>query len=350
MGFWQFEICDFGFSINGQLTKEIDDLKEEMHALKQSLSTASSAKTAAENRAEEVQNRADEVEKELESVKKGEQELISALAQAQAECIEMRTKASVLEEMATLRKNNFEAATTVHVPPPQSDSTTATDMQNPESNQQDEESKVEEIRTRIFAILGKLKGQVDKDGKPLLGVKEADQSIWGWLGTNTNGNEEAKTSPPPEHEGTNVDDLLLHLENWASDQGESWSAELNAQSRKTATDAMRKLKECEKELEELRLESSRFKQQDAERSSATVNAAAKRATEAEEKLNALKKKLETLEQRNKELTWQISMYADTGTQESGSSNSAAPVVGVFKQLMLQCTAPRRQQQQQQQQN
>jgi predicted nuclease with TOPRIM domain len=143
----------------------------------------------------------------------------------------------------------------------------------------------------------------------------------------------------------------LHLENWASDQGESWSAELNAQSRKAATDAMRKLKECEKELEELRLESSRFKQQDAERSSATVNAAAKRATEAEEKLNALKKKLETLEQRNKELTWQISMYADTGmiAQESGSSNNAAPVVGVFKQLMLQCTAPRRQQQQQQQQ-
>jgi hypothetical protein len=334
-----------------KLTREIDDLKEEMRALKQSLSTASSAKTAAENRAEEVQNRADEVEKELESVKKGEQELISALAQAQAECIEMRTKASVLEEMATLRKNNFEAATTVHVPPPQSDSTTATDMQNQESNQQDEESKVEEIRTRIFAILGKLKGQVDKDGKPLLSVKEADQSIWGWLGTNTNENEEEKSSPPPEHEGTNVNDLLLHLENWASDQGESWSAELNAQSRKAATDAMRKLKECEKELEELRLESSRFKQQDAERSSATVNAAAKRATEAEEKLNALKKKLETLEQRNKELTWQISMYADTGmiAQESGSSNNAAPVVGVFKQLMLQCTAPRRQQQQQQQQ-
>jgi chromosome segregation ATPase len=329
-----------------KLTKEIDDLKEEMRALKQSLSTASSAKTAAENRAEEVQNRADEVEKELESVKKGEQELISALAQAQAECIEMRTKASVLEEMATLRKNNFEAATTVHVPSstPVPDPTTATDMKNPESNQQDEESKVEEIRTRIFAILGKLKGQVDKDGKPLLGVKEADQSIWGWLGSNTNGDEEAKTSPPPEHEGTNVDDLLLHLENWASDQGESWSAELNAQSRKAATDAMRKLKECEKELEELRLESSRFKQQDAERSSATVNAAAKRATEAEEKLNALKKKLETLEQRNKELTWQISMYADTGmiAQEGGSSNNAAPV-GMFKQLMLQCTAPRRQQ-------
>lgn len=333
-----------------KLTKEIDDLKEEMRALKQSLSTASSAKTAAENRAEEVQNRADEVEKELESVKKGEQELISALAQAQAECIEMRTKASVLEEMATLRKNNFEAATTVHVPPstPVPDSTTATDMQNPESNQHDEESKVEEIRTRIFAILGKLKGQIDKDGKPLLSVKEADQSIWGWLGTNTNENEEEKSPPPPEHEGTNVDELLLHLENWASDQGESWSAELNAQSRKAATDAMRKLKECEKELEELRLESSRFKKQDAERSSATVNAAAKRATEAEEKLNALKKKFETLEQRNKELTWQISMYADTGMipQESGSSNNAAPVVGVFKQLMLQCTAPRRQQQQQ----
>ena len=328
-----------------KLTKEIDDLKEEMRALKQSLSTASSAKTAAENRAEEVQNRADEVEKELESVKKGEQELISALAQAQAECIEMRTKASVLEEMATLRKNNFEAATTMHVPSstPVPDWTTGTDMKNPENNQQNEESKVEEIRTRIFAILGKLKGQVNKDGKPLLGVKEADQSIWGWLGSNTNGDEEAKTLPPPEHEGTNVDDLLLHLENWASDQGESWSAELNAQSRKAATDAMRKLKECEKELEELRLESSRFKQQDAERSSATVNAAVKRATEAEEKLNALKKKLETLEQRNKELTWQISMYADTGMiAQEGGSNNAAPV-GVFKQLMLQCTAPRRQQ-------
>ena len=109
---------------------------------------------------------------------------------------------------------------------------------------------------------------------------------------------------------------------------------------------MRKLKESEKELEELRLESSRFKQQDAERSSATVNAAAKRATEAEEKLNTLKKKLETLEQRNKELTWQISMYADNGNAMNtsdpkfGSSNNTTPAVGILKQLMLQCTAPR----------
>ena len=343
-----------------KLTKEIDSFKDEILAMKQSLSQVASAKSAAEDRAEGAQNHADEIEKELEKVKKGEQELISALAQAQAECIEARTKASVLEEMAALRKNNFEAATTARVPhsssPP--NLTTVTEPQNSETNRQvdannDSKAETEAIRARIFTILGKLKGQVDSNGKPLLSVKEADQSIWGWLGTNTNENE-TKTSPPPEDEGSSsVDDLLVHLESWANDQGESWSAELNAQSRKAATDAMRKLKECEKELEELRLESSRFKQQDAERSSATVNAAAKRATEAEEKLNALKKKLETLEQRNKELTWQISMYADNGNAMNtsdpkfGSSNNTTPAVGILKQLMLQCTAPRREQQQQQ---
>jgi chromosome segregation ATPase len=342
-----------------KLTKEIDSFKDEILAMKQSLSQVASAKSAAEDRAEGAQNHADEIEKELEKVKKGEQELISALAQAQAECIEARTKASVLEEMAALRKNNFEAATTARVPhsssPP--NLTTVTEPQNSETNRQvdannDSKAETEAIRARIFTILGKLKGQVDSNGKPLLSVKEADQSIWGWLGTNTNENE-TKTSPPPEDEGSSsVDDLLAHLESWANDQGESWSAELNAQSRKAATDAMRKLKECEKELEELRLESSRFKQQDAERSSATVNAAAKRATEAEEKLNALKKKLETLEQRNKELTWQISMYADNGNAMNtsdpkfGSSNNTTPAVGILKQLMLQCTAPRREQQQQ----
>ena len=342
-----------------KLTKEIDSFKDEILAMKQSLSQVASAKSAAEDRAEGAQNHADEIEKELEKVKKGEQELISALAQAQAECIEARTKASVLEEMAALRKNNFEAATTARVPhsssPP--NLTTVTEPQNPETNRQvdannDSKAETEAIRARIFTILGKLKGQVDSNGKPLLSVKEADQSIWGWLGTNTNENE-TKTSPPPEDEGSSsVDDLLVHLESWANDQGESWSAELNAQSRKAATDAMRKLKESEKELEELRLESSRFKQQDAERSSATVNAAAKRATEAEEKLNALKKKLETLEQRNKELTWQISMYADNGNAMNtsdpkfGSSNNTTPAVGILKQLMLQCTAPRREQQQQ----
>ena len=342
-----------------KLTKEIDSFKGEILSLKQSLSQVASAKSAAEDRAEGAQNHADESEKELEKVKKGEQELISALAQAQAECIEARTKASVLEEMAALRKNNFEAATTARVPhsssPP--NLTTVTEPQNSETNRQvdannDSKAETEAIRARIFTILGKLKGQVDSNGKPLLSVKEADQSIWGWLGTNTNENE-TKTSPPPEDEGSSsVDDLLVHLESWANDQGESWSAELNAQSRKAATDAMRKLKECEKELEELRLESSRFKQQDAERSSATVNAAAKRATEAEEKLNALKKKLETLEQRNKELTWQISMYADNGNAMNtsdpkfGSSNNTTPAVGILKQLMLQCTAPRREQQQQ----
>ena len=342
-----------------KLTKEIDSFKDEILAMKQSLSQVASAKSAAENRAEGAQNHADEIEKELEKVKKGEQELISALAQAQAECIEARTKASVLEEMAALRKNNFEAATTARVPhsssPP--NLTTVTEPQNSETNRQvdannDSKAETEAIRARIFTILGKLKGQVDSNGKPLLSVKEADQSIWGWLGTNTNENE-TKTSPPPEDEGSSsVDDLLVHLESWANDQGESWSAELNAQSRKAATDAMRKLKESEKELEELRLESSRFKQQDAERSSATVNAAAKRATEAEEKLNALKKKLETLEQRNKELTWQISMYADNGNAMNtsdpkfGSSNNTTPAVGILKQLMLQCTAPRREQQQQ----
>lgn len=342
-----------------KLTKEIDSFKDEILAMKQSLSQVASAKSAAEDRAEGAQNHADEIEKELEKVKKGEQELISALAQAQAECIEARTKASVLEEMAALRKNNFEAATTARVPhsssPP--NLTTVTEPQNSETNRQvdannDSKAETEAIRARIFTILGKLKGQVDSNGKPLLSVKEADQSIWGWLGTNTNENE-TKTSPPPEDEGSSsVDDLLVHLESWANDQGESWSAELNAQSRKAATDAMRKLKECEKELEELRLESSRFKQQDAERSSATVNAAAKRATEAEEKLNALKKKLETLEQRNKELTWQISMYADNGNAMNtsdpkfGSSNNTTPAVGILKQLMLQCTAPRREQQQQ----
>ena len=336
-----------------KLTKEIDSFKDEILAMKQSLSQVASAKSAAEDRAEGAQNHADEIEKELEKVKKGEQELISALAQAQAECIEARTKASVLEEMAALRKNNFEAATTARVPhsssPP--NLTTVTEPQNSETNRQvdannDSKAETEAIRARIFTILGKLKGQVDSNGKPLLSVKEADQSIWGWLGTNTNENE-TKTSPPPEDEGSSsVDDLLVHLESWANDQGESWSAELNAQSRKAATDAMRKLKECEKELEELRLESSRFKQQDAERSSATVNAAAKRATEAEEKLNALKKKLETLEQRNKELTWQISMYADNGNAMNtsdpkfGSSNNTTPAVGILKQLMLQCTAPR----------
>lgn len=342
-----------------KLTKEIDSFKDEILAMKQSLSQVASAKSAAEDRAEGAQNHADEIEKELEKVKKGEQELISALAQAQAECIEARTKASVLEEMAALRKNNFEAATTARVPhsssPP--NLTTVTEPQNSETNRQvdannDSKAETEAIRARIFTILGKLKGQVDSNGKPLLSVKEADQSIWGWLGTNTNENE-TKTSPPPEDEGSSsVDDLLVHLESWANDQGESWSAELNAQSRKAATDAMRKLKECEKELEELRLESSRFKQQDAERSSATVNAAAKRATEAEEKLNTLKKKLETLEQRNKELTWQISMYADNGNAMNtsdpkfGSSNNTTPAVGILKQLMLQCTAPRREQQQQ----
>ena len=342
-----------------KLTKEIDSFKDEILAMKQSLSQVASAKSAAEDRAEGAQNHADEIEKELEKVKKGEQELISALAQAQAECIEARTKASVLEEMAALRKNNFEAATTARVPPSSSppNLTTVTKPQNSETNRQvdannDSKAETEAIRARIFTILGKLKGQVDSNGKPLLSVKEADQSIWGWLGTNTNENE-TKTSPPPEDEGSSsVDDLLAHLESWANDQGESWSAELNAQSRKAATDAMRKLKESEKELEELRLESSRFKQQDAERSSATVNAAAKRATEAEEKLNALKKKLETLEQRNKELTWQISMYADNGNAMNtsdpkfGSPNNTTPAVGILKQLMLQCTAPRREQQQQ----
>ena len=341
-----------------KLTKEIDSFKDEILAMKQSLSQVASAKSAAEDRAEGAQNHADEIEKELEKVKKGEQELISALAQAQAECIEARTKASVLEEMAALRKNNFEAATTARVSPSSSPNlTTVIEPQNSETNRQvdannDSKAETEAIRARIFTILGKLKGQVDSNGKPLLSVKEADQSIWGWLGTNTNENE-TKTSPPPEDEGSSsVDDLLVHLESWANDQGESWSAELNAQSRKAATDAMRKLKECEKELEELRLESSRFKQQDAERSSATVNAAAKRATEAEEKLNALKKKLETLEQRNKELTWQISMYADNGNAMNtsdpkfGSSNNTTPAVGILKQLMLQCTAPRREQQQQ----
>ena len=343
-----------------KLTKEIDSFKDEILAMKQSLSQVASAKSAAEDRAEGAQNHADEIEKELEKVKKGEQELISALAQAQAECIEARTKASVLEEMAALRKNNFEAATTARVPPSSSppNLTTVTEPQNSETNRQvdannDSKAETEAIRARIFTILGKLKGQVDSNGKPLLSVKEADQSIWGWLGTNTNENE-TKTSPPPEDEGSSsVDDLLVHLESWANDQGESWSAELNAQSRKAATDAMRKLKESEKELEELRLESSRFKQQDAERSSATVNAAAKRATEAEEKLNTLKKKLETLEHRNKELTWQISMYADNGNAMNtsdpkfGSSNNTTPAVGILKQLMLQCTAPRREQQQQQ---
>ena len=342
-----------------KLTKEIDSFKGEILSLKQSLSQVASAKSAAEDRAEGAQNHADESEKELEKVKKGEQELISALAQAQAECIEARTKASVLEEMAALRKNNFEAATTARVPPSSSlpNLTTVTKPQNSETNRQvdannDSKAETEAIRARIFTILGKLKGQVDSNGKPLLSVKEADQSIWGWLGTNTN-ESETKTSPPPEDEGSSsVDDLLAHLESWANDQGESWSAELNAQSRKAATDAMRKLKESEKELEELRLESSRFKQQDVERSSATVNAAAKRATEAEEKLNALKKKLETLEQRNKELTWQISMYADNGNAMNtsdpkfGSSNNTTPAVGILKQLMLQCTAPRREQQQQ----
>ena len=342
-----------------KLTKEIDSFKDEILAMKQSLSQVASAKSAAEDRAEGAQNHADEIEKELEKVKKGEQELISALAQAQAECIEARTKASVLEEMAALRKNNFEATTTARVPPSSSppNLTTVTKPQNSETNRQvdannDSKAETEAIRARIFTILGKLKGQVDSNGKPLLSVKEADQSIWGWLGTNTN-ESETKTSPPPEDEGSSsVDDLLAHLESWANDQGESWSAELNAQSRKAATDAMRKLKECEKELEELRLESSRFKQQGAERSSATVNAAAKRATEAEEKLNALKKKLETLEQRNKELTWQISMYADNGNAMNtsdpkfGSSNNTTPAVGILKQLMLQCTAPRREQQQQ----
>ena len=342
-----------------KLTKEIDSFKDEILAMKQSLSQVASAKSAAENRAEGAQNHADEIEKELEKVKKGEQELISALAQAQAECIEARTKASVLEEMAALRKNNFEAATTARVPPSSlsPNLTTVTEPQNSETNRQvdannDSKAETEAIRARIFTILGKLKGQVDSNGKPLLSVKEADQSIWGWLGTNTNENE-TKTSPPPEDEGSSsVDDLLVHLESWANDQGESWSAELNAQSRKAATDAMRKLKESEKELEELRLESSRFKQQDAERSSATVNAAAKRATEAEEKLNTLKKKLETLEQRNKELTWQISMCADNGNAMNtsdpkfGSSNNTTPAVGILKQLMLQCTAPRREQQQQ----
>jgi predicted nucleic acid-binding Zn-ribbon protein len=342
-----------------KLTKEIDSFKDEILAMKQSLSQVASAKSAAEDRAEGAQNHADEIEKELEKVKKGEQELISALAQAQAECIEARTKASVLEEMAALRKNNFEAATTARVPPSSSppNLTKVTEPQNSETNRQvdannDSKAEIEAIRARIFTILGKLKGQVDSNGKPLLSVKEADQSIWGWLGTNTN-ETETKTSPPPEDEGSSsVDDLLVHLESWANDQGESWSAELNAQSRKAATDAMRKLKESEKELEELRLETSRFKQQDAERSSATVNAAAKRATEAEEKLNALKKKLETLEQRNKELTWQISMYADNGNAMNtsdpkfGSSNNTTPAVGILKQLMLQCTAPRREQQQQ----
>ena len=45
---------------------------------------------------------------ELEKVKKGEQELISALAQAQAECIEARTKASVLERPRSVSRRSLQ--------------------------------------------------------------------------------------------------------------------------------------------------------------------------------------------------------------------------------------------------
>ena len=90
----------------------------------------------------------------------------------------------------------------------------------------------------MLTILGKLKGQVDKNGNPVLSVKEADQSIWGWLGNNNdstgNRNDRLRQPPPPEgnESSSSVDDLLNHLENWANDQGESWSAELNAKKKK----------------------------------------------------------------------------------------------------------------------
>lgn len=206
----------------------------------------------------------------------------------------------------------------------------------------------------MLTILGKLKGQVDKNGNPVLSVKEADQSIWGWLGNNNdstgNRNDRLRQPPPPEgnESSSSVDDLLNHLENWANDQGESWSAELNAQSRKSATNAMNKLRDCEKELEELRAESFRYKQEGVERSSVTVNAAAKRAQEAEQNLDELKLKLSTLEKRNKELTWQVSLLVDpdAANQSATVASSTTPVVGVLQQIIKGCTAPRRQQQQQ----
>ena len=342
--------------IEEKLTNENDLLRDEIRALKDSLSIVSTAKFDAEKRAEEDKTRVNEIEKELASVKEGEKDLIAALAQAQAECIEARTKASVLEEMATLRKNNFDQATTVHVPLPQPETTYLRNSVNDEEEKEKirRSEKIESIRVRVLTILGKLKGQVDKNGNPVLSVKEADQSIQGWLGNNNdstgNRNDRLRQPPPPEgnESSSSVDDLLNHLENWANDQGESWSAELNAQSRKSATNAMNKLRDCEKELEELRAESFRYKQEGVERSNVTVNAAAKRAQEAEQNLDELKLKLSTLEKRNKELTWQVSLLVDpdAANQSATVASSTTPVVGVLQQIIKGCTAPRRQQQQQ----
>jgi len=342
--------------IEEKLTNENDLLRDEIRALKDSLSIVSTAKFGSEKRAEEDKTRVNEIEKELASVKEGEKDLIAALAQAQAECIEARTKASVLEEMATLRKNNFDQATTVHVPLPQPETTYLRNSVNDEEEKEKirRSEKIESIRVRVLTILGKLKGQVDKNGNPVLSVKEADQSIWGWLGNNNDStgtrNDPLRQPPPPEEDesSSSVDDLLNHLEKWANDQGESWSAELNAQSRKSATNAMNKLRDCEKELEELRAESFRYKQEGVERSSVTVNAAAKRAQEAEQNLGELKLKLSTLEKRNKELTWQVSLLVDpdAANQSATVASSTTPVVGVLQQIIKGCTAPRRQQQQQ----
>ena len=309
-----------------QLGEKIESMEVELKTLRANAEEAARMKADAEAIVAEAREETDETKAALTALTERSERAERALEIVEAEANEARTRLTVLEEMATLRKSAPER----RAPPPTEPVSTQTEPL-PEPSKPPPESTFDDsaIRKRLAALIDRLGASAPSASAP---ANKDSGSIWGMLGM-VAADDERDAGSSSQRKDITVDALFDRVE-----------ALLGKRSARAARDAAEdvKDKDKDKEIEALRVELNSLKVEIGERSTVSLAAVNRRAQEAEVAAAEAKKRLADVEKANRELSWQISMLTENDEKqlrpELASSGWLARATGA----VTGCTAPRRQ--------
>jgi len=336
-----------------ELREKIDTVEAELKTLRANADEATQMKADAESIVAEAREEADETKAQLDALTERAERMAKALEVAEAEAIEARTRLTVLEEMAALRKSQ-PAPEPARVPPPTEPVATQTEATLEASASAASETSETHIRRRLASIINQLNANVERPtARTSVDETKSSGSIWGMLGMGSDADEARDADEPDAFVSTPIDDsmdldaLFDRIETLARDATASQSVQRSAQPSSAPAPAdvdvdARYERETQEELSALKAELSALKAGLGERSTASLAAVNRRAQEAELAAADAKTKLAAVEKTNRELSWQISMLTEQDEKQLRPVLASSGWLARATGAVSGCTAPRRQ--------
>ena len=341
-----------------ELREKIDTVEAELKTLRANADEATQMKADAESIVAEAQEEADETKAQLDALTERAERMAKALEAAEAEALEARTRLTVLEEMAALRKSQ-PAPEPARAPPPTEPVATQTEAALEASASAASAASETHIRRRLASIINQLNANAERPtARTSVDGTKSSSSIWGMLGMGSDddiddddkareADEPGAFVSTPIDDSVDLDALFDRVETLARDATASQSVQRSTQpsSAPAPADAdvdARYERETLEELSALKAELSALKAGLGERSTASLAAVNRRAQEAELAAADAKTKLAAVEKTNRELSWQISMLTEQDEKQLRPVLASSGWLARATGAVSGCTAPRRQ--------